>query len=61
MDRESFATGGENKDPFYHCCRRGRKLINNINISKKRFLSMPKGENVGHSGMLLSLMSTECR
>jgi hypothetical protein len=33
----------------------------NKNISKKRLPSMPKGENVGHSGMILSLMSTGCR
>jgi hypothetical protein len=61
MDRERFPIGGAKKDPFYHCCQRGRKLINNKNISKKRLPSKPKWENVGHSDMILSLISTECR
>jgi hypothetical protein len=63
MVRGSISTGGAKKDPLCHCCQRGRKLISNRNknISKKRLPSMPKGENVGHSGTILSLMSTGCR
>jgi hypothetical protein len=60
MVRWSISTGGVKKDPLCHCCQRGRKLIRNTNknISKRKmFPSMPKGENVGHSGTILSLMS----
>jgi hypothetical protein len=32
-------------------------LIREEISKRKRFPSMPKGENVGHSGMILSLMS----
>jgi hypothetical protein len=63
MVRGSISTGGVKKYPLFHCCQRGRKLIRsrNKNISKrKRLPSMPKGENVGHSGTILSLMSTGC-
>jgi hypothetical protein len=65
MRREGAYCQGDNhhreakKNPLCHCCQRGRKLIRNKNknISKKRLPSMPKGENVGHKGMILSLMS----
>jgi hypothetical protein len=61
--RGRITTGGVKKYPFCHCCQRGRKSISkrNKNISKKRFPSMPKGENVGHNGMIFSLMSIECK
>jgi hypothetical protein len=63
MVRGSISTEGVKKYPLCHCFQRGRKLISNRNknVSKKMFPSMPKGENVGHNGMILSLMSTRCK
>jgi hypothetical protein len=61
MLRGRIALGGVKKDPLCHCYQRGRKLISNRNknISKrKRLPSIPNGENVGHSGMIFSLMET---
>jgi hypothetical protein len=47
---------GEKKYPLCHCCQRGREK----NIKIKSFMvlpSMPKGENVGHSNLVLALIS----
>jgi hypothetical protein len=58
MVRGIISTGGAKKDPLYHYCQRGRKLIRIIiKIFQKRLPSIPKWENVGHNDMILLLMS----
>jgi hypothetical protein len=58
--RGASPQGEQGNIPFCHCCQRGR-MISKIQLRLKRgftlFPSMPKGENVGHGGMVLALMS----